>query len=90
MTSKAKTFTGEYDLDRSSALFGDDLTTEEKGSLTRRLRADAKKEGLTLGETEVVTSTGQVGGVWTFGVKAPVVEAGKAPAVEPDLNAPAS
>lgn len=88
----SKSFSRTYPVDTKGAPFGD-LTRSQLGGLTTRLRADAKKEGLTLGDTEVVSRAGTIGGVFDVTVRAVVSPTEKTEAqkvVEPaELNVPA-
>ena len=68
--------TGTYEIDVPGPLA--ELTAEQKASLTRQLRAAHKDD--TLGDTEVVSREGDIGGVQRVTVRAEIAEAEKAPA----------
>lgn len=70
----AKTFERTYDVTLPGPFAP--LDPKTKAGLTRRLRADAKKEGHdTLGDTYVVSSTGTIGAEFKITVRATIGEA---------------
>jgi hypothetical protein len=88
-TSKATSIERTYDLDTEGAHFL--LTPDVKAGLTRRLRADAKKEGIdpkTLGDTRVVKTVEKIGRSVTITVAAGV-KSGSDDKQTDDLNDPA-
>lgn len=92
-TSKATSIERTYDLDTEGNHFL--MTPDVKAGLTRRLRADAKKEGIdpkTLGDTRVVKSVEKIGRSISITVAAGVKGESKGTdeqAADADLNDPA-
>lgn len=66
----SKTFERTYEVDTEGGPLAP-LTSKQKAGLTRRLRAEAKKEGVAdLGDTAVVSTAGDIGGVLSVTVRA--------------------
>jgi hypothetical protein len=82
-----KHFERTYDLDTEGAPLGP-LTPAQMGRLTKALRADGRKEEhQTFGDTEVVSMSGDIGGVMRVTVRTSVGEPEEAvvdPEGEPD------
>lgn len=85
-----KHFERTYDLDTEGAPLGP-LTPAQMGRLTKALRADGRKEEHEVfGETEVVSMSGDIGGVMRVTVRTSVGEPEvKEPVVDPDEDADA-